>query len=127
MLVISQLIIIKMINSSTKSHRYVVHRTYSHFMSRDCQVTCYQMERILYSTCFLHDGRYLTFNENKSFQRLGSHYDFSEFHRPTATLRCKNQGLKITLSVFITLLLVIKVTLLKKLFIIPVRKDIERL
>lgn len=94
MLVISQLIIIKMINSSTKSHRYVVHRTYSHFMSRYCQVTCYQMERILYSTCFLHDGRYLTFNENKSFQRLGSHYDFSEFHRPTATLRCKNQGLK---------------------------------
>lgn len=35
------------------------------------------MERILYNTCFLHDGRYLTFNENKSFQRLGSHYMIS--------------------------------------------------
>ena len=34
MLVISQLKIIKMINSSTKSHWYVVHLTYSHFMSR---------------------------------------------------------------------------------------------
>ena len=66
----------------------MVHGTYSHFMSRDYQVKCYQMERILYSTCFLHDGRYL--------ERLGSHYDFGgEFHRPTATLRCKNhQGLK---------------------------------
>ena len=120
MLVISQKII-KMINSSTKSHRYDQNLICGtpDLQPRDYRVKYYQMERILYNTCFLHDGRYLTFNENKSFQRLGSHYDFSEFHRPTATLRCKNhQGL--------TLLLVIKVTLLKKLFIILVRKDFER-
>ena len=36
------------------------------------------------------------------------------------------KGLKITLNVFIALLLVIKVTLLKTLLINPVRKDIER-
>jgi len=79
MLVISQKII-KMINSSTKSHRYEEHLWYTRLTATLCRgiigsrVTKWNVFYKTLVSCMM--GVILTFNENKSFQRLGSHYDF---------------------------------------------------
>lgn len=124
--------IIKMINSSTKSYRYEENLWYTGLTATLCRgiigsrVTKWNVFYTALVSCMM--GVIWSLTKIKAFKGLAptmiSEVSFIDLLLPCVVKIIK--GLKITLNVFIALLLVIKVTLLKTLLINPVRKDIER-